>query len=145
MFEIMENPIDIKRLFRETATEEDGGVVFFLGVVRRRSHDKNVVWLDYDAYPSMAMESFKKIAEEARVQWGVEHLSIIHRVGRLVVGDIAVAIVVASPHRKEAFKACQYAIDRVKEISPIWKKELTEEGCVWVNDACDSQLEVSGV
>ncbi len=143
MFEITDTPIDINMLLRQASTEEDGGVVLFLGIVRRRSHEKRVMWLEYQAYPEMAVRSFQTIAEEVRKRWGVQNLSIIHRVGRLAVGDIAVAIVAASPHRREAFEACRYAIDRVKEIAPIWKKELTEEGCVWVADACGPALEVA--
>ena len=145
MFDITQNPIDVNGLLQKVRTEEDGGIALFLGTVRRHSRHEKVIWLEYEAYPAMALRSFQTIAEEVHRQWGVERISIVHRVGRLQVGDIAVAVVAASPHRKEAFKACQYAINRVKEISPIWKKELTEEGCVWVNDACDSQLEVSGV
>ena len=133
MFDITENPIDVQALIRRTTTEEDGGVAVFLGTVRRHSQGKNVVWLEYEAYPAMAIQSFQKIGEEVRARWGMEHLSILHRTGRLVVGDIAVVVVAAAPHRKEAFAACQYAIDRLKAISPVWKKELTEDGCVWVD------------
>ncbi len=132
MFEITKRPIDFDALLRETSTEEDGGIVFFLGRVRRLSGGEKVAWLEYEAYPSMVIQTFQEIAKQARIQWGVERLSIVHRVGRLLVGDIAVAVVAASPHRKEAFEACRWAIDQVKEISPIWKKELTESGCVWI-------------
>ena len=145
MFEITQDPIDVQALINRTTTEEDGGVAIFLGTVRRKSLGKRVIWLEYEAYPAMAMQSFQQIGEEVRARWGVERLSIVHRVGRLVVGDIAVAVVSASPHRKEAFAACRYAIDRVKAISPVWKKELTEDGCVWVDGSQESAMEVSHV
>ena len=141
MLEITQNPIDIQNLLRETATEEDGGIVLFIGTVRRHSKGETVVWLEYEAYPAMTLQSFRQIAEEVKVRWGVERLSIVHRTGRLIVGDIAVAVVAASPHRQEAFEACRWAIDQVKAISPIWKKELTDNGCVWVDGCRDSAKE----
>lgn len=145
MFDVTKSPIDLETLLRETTTEEDGGVVLFVGRVRRHSSGGTVVWVEYEAYPEMVIESFQKIAEETRTQWRVEQLSIVHRVGRLLVGNIAVAVVAASPHRKEAFEACRYAITRVKEISPIWKRELTQDGCVWVDGCPNEALEVGGV
>jgi molybdopterin synthase catalytic subunit len=130
VLKITSSPIDFNGLLRQTITQEDGGVVLFLGVVRRHSEDREVTSLDYEAYPDMALKSFKAIVAEAQERWGVQRLSIVHRTGTLQVGEIAVAVVAASPHRAEAFAACRYAIDRLKEVSPIWKKESLEVSCV---------------
>ena len=130
MFQITSHPIDVNSFLRATATAEDGGVALFVGMVRRHSQGDEVSSLTYETYAVMATESFRKIAEEAKAQWGVERLTIVHRVGKLLVGEIAVVVVAASPHRREAFAACRFAIDRLKEISPIWKKEALEVSCV---------------
>lgn len=127
MFAVTESPIDVNALLRETATEDDGGISIFVGAVRRHSNGETVKALDYEAYADMAVQSFQEIAEEARTRWGVERMTIVHRVGKLFIGEIAVVVVAASPHRREAFQACHYAIDRVKEVSPIWKKEFVLE------------------
>lgn len=132
MFEIMHHPIDINAVLRQTSTEEDGGVVLFLGTVRRNTGNKKVEWLEYESYDAMAIRSFQKIANDVLSQWGVSHLSIVHRVGKCMVGEIAVVVVAASPHRQQAFAACCYAIDQLKESSPIWKKEMTDVDCLWV-------------
>ena len=132
MFKITSHPIDVQAVLQETSTEEDGGIVLFLGTVRRSTGNKKVEWLEYESYDAMAIRSFHKIADDVRSQWGVEHLSIVHRTGKCLVGEIAVMVVAASPHRREAFDACRYAIDQLKEISPIWKKEMTDADCVWV-------------
>ena len=137
MLELTKNPIDVNSFLKRAATDEDGGVVLFLGTVRRHSRGEKIVWLDYEAYPPMVIESFKTIAEEVLGRWGVERISILHRLGRLLVGEVAVAVSAASPHRREAFEACHYVIDRIKEISPIWKKEFTEDGAVWVGSIGD--------
>jgi molybdopterin synthase catalytic subunit len=132
MFEITPDPIDINTVLRETSTEEDGGVVLFLGTVRQHTGKKKVGWLEYESYQAMALRSFQKIAEDVYSQWGVRRLSIVHRTGKCTVGEIAVAIVAASTHRREAFEACRYAIEQLKENSPIWKKEMTNSDCLWV-------------
>ncbi|MDA2917286.1 molybdenum cofactor biosynthesis protein MoaE, partial [Nitrospinae bacterium AH_259_B05_G02_I21] len=88
--------------------------------------------LEYEAYPSMAERKMTQIGEEIRAKWAVDAVVILHRVGRLEVGEMSVAIAVAAPHRREALEACAYAIDRLKEIVPIWKKEVFEDGEVWV-------------
>jgi molybdopterin synthase catalytic subunit len=110
-----------------------GAVVTFTGVVREQSNSgRAVTHLEYEAYPEMAEEQMAAIAEEIRARWGLGHVAMTHRVGRLAVGEVAVAIAVASPHRREGFEACQFAIDRLKAIVPIWKKEIGPDGAEWV-------------
>jgi molybdopterin converting factor subunit 1 len=110
-----------------------GGVVTFMGVVRRDGHHLgDVIRLEYEAYVEMALEVLAEIAQEIEREWPGAHVAIHHRVGALTVGEAAVAIAAAAPHRAEAFAACRAAIDRLKERAPIWKKEIGESGEVWL-------------
>jgi molybdopterin synthase catalytic subunit len=111
---------------------EAGGVVVFVGTVRNQTADKKVVRLEFEAYERMAVSEMRKIAEQAAERWPVQRMLIHHRTGTLVAGDIAVIIAVSTPHRKAAFEACEYAIDTLKQTVPIWKKEVFEDGEVWV-------------
>ncbi len=137
MFLITDQPIELFSALDQEGDGEFGAVASFTGIVRGRSGGRNVRALQYEAYQPMALRSFERIAEEVKERWGVQHLAIIHRVGTLAPGEIAVAVSAAAAHRQEALAACSYAIDRVKEISPIWKKEFFEgEEAVWV--ACEA-------
>lgn len=109
-----------------------GGVAVFVGTVRDHTQGRAVMRLVFEAYGPMAMAEMRKIAEAAQERYGAVKVSIHHRTGTLGVGDIAVVIAVATPHRKAAFEACQYAIDTLKETVPIWKKEIFADGEVWV-------------
>jgi len=100
--------------------------------VRDTARGKAVRYLEYEAYPPAAEQSFRQIADEIRQRWGIDRVAIVHRVGRIEIGEASVVIAVASPHRAEAFDACRYAIDRLKQIAPIWKKEVYEDGEVWI-------------
>ena len=111
---------------------EAGGVVVFVGTVCNQTADKKVVRLEFEAYERMAVSEMRKIAEQAAERWPVQRMLIHHRTGTLVAGDIAVIIAVSTPHRKAAFEACEYAIDTLKQTVPIWKKEVFEDGEVWV-------------
>lgn len=111
-----------------------GAVVTFLGTVRDLTGERETVALDYEAYPGMAEKKMAEIEEETRKQWPVGELLMIHRLGHLEVGDISVAVAVSCPHRAQAFEACRYAIDRLKELVPIWKKENWADGSTeWVH------------
>lgn len=135
LVEISSAPIDPARIFR-AATVEDGAVVTFLGVVRGSTGGRAVVGLEYEAYEEMAINEMKKIAGDSAEKWPVSKIWMIHRTGALEVGDISVAIAVAAPHRGEAFDACEYLIDTLKQSVPIWKKELFEDGSAsWVEHA----------
>ncbi len=131
MIEITEEPIDVGAVVTSVRYAGGGAVVTFLGTVRDHDEAGRVIALEYEAYTTMAIGQLKAIVEEIRSRWGIHHVSIVHRVGRLQVGEISVVIAVASPHRAEAFDACRYAIDRIKEIVPIWKKELYPDGSEW--------------
>jgi molybdopterin synthase catalytic subunit len=109
-----------------------GGVVSFIGCVREVAEGKHVDFLEYEAYEPMALAALRQVCDEVSARWPVNAVAIEHRLGRLEIGEDAVVIAVSCPHRAEAFEACRYAIDRLKEIVPIWKKEHGEGGEVWV-------------
>lgn len=129
---IVAEPIDAEALADLVRTDECGAVCVFKGVARRYSRGREVVHLEYEAYPPMAERKLEEIAEEIRVRWGVDRVAILHRVGVLAIGEASVVIAVAAPHRREAFAACQYAIDRLKQTVPIWKKEVWSDGSQWI-------------
>lgn len=130
--ELTYKPIIPEAVTSKVLRDSHGAVVTFLGTVRDHSEGKKVSYLEYEAYPEMAVKKLEELTEEIKQRWGVEDVAIIHRLGHLEVGEIAVVIAVASPHRKEAFEACQYAIDRLKALVPIWKKEAFQDGERWV-------------
>jgi molybdopterin synthase catalytic subunit len=109
-----------------------GGIVVFEGVVRDNARGKQIRYLEYDVYPEMAVQQIREIVAEAERRWGVERVAVAHRVGKLEIGEASVIIVVASPHRGEAFDACRYIIDTLKTTVPIWKKEVATNGEEWV-------------
>ena len=134
MFQITDRPIQPEAIIEKVQKASCGAVVTFLGTVRSPSEGKEVIHLDYETYAEMALPKLQEIGQEIKERWELEDVAIWHRVGRMVPGDIAVAIAVAAPHRREAFEACHYAIDRIKEIVPIWKKEVFSDGSRWVED-----------
>jgi molybdopterin synthase catalytic subunit len=113
----------------------DGAVAAFLGVVRNHNVGRSVRYLEYEAYVPLAQKSFERISAEINARWPGVRLALHHRVGRLEIGEASVAIAAASPHRADAFAACRYAIERVKQIAPIWKREFFEGGDVWIEGA----------
>ncbi|MBI2954812.1 MAG: molybdopterin converting factor subunit 1 [Chloroflexi bacterium] len=131
-FEITEDVVTVEDLISEVTDDTAGAVVTFIGVVRGNSQGKRVLYLEYEAYKEMAEKKLAEIGEEIREKWGLGRIAVRHRVGHLDVGETAVVVAIASPHRKEGFEACQYAIDRLKQVVPIWKKEVWEDGEVWV-------------
>ena len=132
-FSISRDPIDVAEVARGVRSDACGAVVTFAGVVRETSDDGRAVsGLSYEAHDTMAIDEFKRIAAEAREQFGLCTVAIVHRTGDLAVGDVAVAVAVAAPHRGAAFDACEYAIDELKRRAPIWKKEQYAGGAgVW--------------
>lgn len=132
MFRITEDEITVQNVIEAVEHPGAGAIATFLGTVRDHSRGKRVLYLEYDAYPEMAERTLRQIGEEIRERWGLDRVAIVHRIGRLEIGEASVAIAVAAPHRAEAFEACRYAVDRLKEIVPIWKKEVWEGGEYWV-------------
>lgn len=114
-------------------TDDSGGIVAFVGTVRNQTKGKRVVRLDFEAYEPMAISEMRKIAERAVEQFSLKKIAIHHRVGMLEVGEIPVLIAASAAHRGAAFDACEFAIDTLKETVPIWKKEVFEDGEVWVS------------
>lgn len=112
-----------------------GAIVSFLGTVRSENAGRRVLRLEYEAYEPLALCVFQRIAGEVRESWPSVDMALHHRIGSLVVGDVSVVIVTASPHRAQAFAACSYVIERVKQIAPIWKHEYFEDGDVWIEGA----------
>jgi molybdopterin synthase catalytic subunit len=107
-------------------------MVIFEGVVRDNARGKQIRYLEYDVYPEMAMQQIREILAEAERRWNVDRVAVAHRIGRLEIGEASVIIVVATPHRGEAFEACRYIIDTLKTTVPIWKKEVATNGEEWV-------------
>jgi molybdopterin synthase catalytic subunit len=125
------SPIPTADLVRQQKASADGAVVVFEGVVRNNSGGRRTVYLDYEAYQPMAIRKMEEIGEEAKRKFEIDHIGMMHRLGRLEIGETSVVIIVTAAHRRAAFGACQWAIDRLKEIVPIWKKEHFEDGSVW--------------
>ena len=123
--------IDAEELVREAKRGEDGAVVVFDGIVRNHTRDRQTLYLDYEAYQEMAAKQMDVLGREAIAHFGVRHVSMVHRLGRLNVGETSVLIVVASAHRAQAFDACRWLIDTLKKTVPIWKKETFVDGSVW--------------
>src|SRR5204862_3515982 len=113
----------------------DGAVVTFLGLVRNHNVGRSVRYLEYEAYEPLALKAFERIDAEITARWPGVRLALHHRIGRLEIGEASVAIAAASPHRGNAYAACRYAIERVKQIAPIWKKEYFDGGDVWIEGA----------
>lgn len=129
---ITREPLDRNALIAAVSDPRVGGIVVFEGVVRNHARGKEVRYLEYDVYPEMAIEQIRAIVTEAERRWGVERVAVAHRVGRLEIGEASVIVVVATPHRAEAFDACRYIIDTLKTTVPIWKKEVATNGEEWV-------------
>ena len=132
LFEITTQPISVDEVSRRAISPAVGSVVTFIGVVRDNNLGRQVRSLEYEAYPEMAEPILAQIGEEIRARWPVEQVAIVHRVGRLEIGEVSVVIAIASAHRQGAFEAGSYAIDRVKQIAPVWKKEYLDGGEVWL-------------
>jgi molybdopterin synthase catalytic subunit len=128
------DPIDHHALTEAVRRPDCGAVVTFLGTVRDLTDGKETIALDYEAYPGMAEMKMAEIEREVRQRWPVGEMKMIHRTGRLGVGEVSVAVAVSCPHRAQAFEACRHAIDRLKEMVPIWKKENWADGSTeWVH------------
>lgn len=132
MIEITEKPLDAEAITAKVRKDTNGAVVTFLGTTRRFSEGRTVLYLEYEAYNDMALKKLTQIHQEMLQEWAIEDVAIAHRIGRLEIEETSLVVAVASPHRKEAFLACHKVVDRIKEIVPIWKKEIFEDGSAWV-------------
>jgi len=129
-----EQALDVRAVEARVVGDDAGGVVTFVGAVRDHSRGQAIRHLEYEAYPGMAEREMEKICDEAARRWPDARVAIAHRVGPLAIGDLAVVVATAAPHRAEAFEACRFAIDTLKETVPIWKKEFTTSGEYWVEE-----------
>jgi len=134
MIDIVDQPIDVAGLSSGEDDGLSGGFVAFVGRVRQHTQGRAVIRLEYETYREMALLELEKLAAEARSTFEITDIDIVHRVGVLEHGEAAVVIVVRAPHRAAAFDACRWAIDTLKKTVPIWKKEVFEDGTVWVGD-----------
>ena len=132
MIEVTEKPIDIGAVLDAVEGAGDGAVVLFVGRVRDHTRDRRVTHLDYEAYGEMARGELVALADQALAELGARRVALVHRTGRLEIGDVAVAVAVSSEHRPEAFEACRWLIDTLKQRVPIWKKEWYGDGGHWI-------------
>jgi MoaE-MoaD fusion protein len=130
---LVDKMIDAEALIRHVRSGGDGAIVTFDGCVRNQSHGRRTLYLDYEAYESMALAKMREIAAEARTKFPIDRVAIAHRLGRLEIGETSVFIAVSAPHRAAAFDACRHIIDTLKRSVPIWKKEYFEDGAVWAD------------
>ena len=133
IFELVRAPIDMRALAAHVRAPEDGAIVTFDGFVRDQSHNRPTVYLDYEAYESMALAKMREIGVQLHEKFPIHRVAIVHRLGRLEIGETSVFIAVSAPHRAAAFDACRLAIDTLKCTVPIWKKEYFEDGAVWAD------------
>jgi molybdopterin synthase catalytic subunit len=134
LFEIIDEPIKVEEIVKKVERREAGAITTFIGTVREWTKGRRTLSLEYQAYASMAVKMLEKIGDEIKEKWPTAQTAISHRVGHLEISDIAVVIAVSSPHRKIAYEANEYAIERIKQIVPIWKKEHWEDGETWIGD-----------
>ena len=134
-FRVTREPLDLAQAAKAVTSPDCGAVATFVGVVRNHNQGRPVRWLDYECYEPLAVKSLERIAAEAAAKWPGTRLSIAHRVGPMQIGEASVVIAAASPHRADAFAACRYAIERIKQIVPIWKHEHFDGGETWIEGA----------
>ncbi|BAB06738.1 molybdenum cofactor biosynthesis protein MoaE [Halalkalibacterium halodurans] len=137
-FAIMEQPIVIQQVIDQVVHPHAGAINTFIGTVRELTKGKRTLYLQYEAYPSMAEKKLAQIGQEIQERWPEARVAITHRIGRLEITDVAVVIAVSTPHRADSYEASRYAIERIKEIVPIWKKEHWEDGEMWVGDQLET-------
>lgn len=133
LLQLVREPIDQAALVRHVRADQDGAVVTFDGCVRNQSHGRRTLYLDYEAYETMALAKIQEITAEIHAKFPIHRVAIVHRLGRLEIGETSVFIAVSSPHRPAAFDACRFAIDTLKRTVPIWKKEYFEDGAIWAD------------
>jgi molybdopterin synthase catalytic subunit len=140
MIKIVQGPIDLDEVLDSVKSSEAGAIDVFIGTTRDHSDGRKVLSLEYEAYEPMAIKLMEAVGAEARRRWEIDRFAIVHRVGRVEVGDASVVIAVSAVHRREAFEVCRYVIDTLKRDVPIWKKEIFLDGEVWVGVQSDADV-----
>jgi molybdopterin synthase catalytic subunit len=143
VYRLTRDPVHSADLASQLKAPHDGAVVVFEGIVRDHFRGRKTLFLEYEAYEPMALRKMEEIGQEAKGKFAIDRIGMIHRLGRVEIGETSVAIVVAATHRGAAFEACHYAIDRLKQVVPIWKKEHFEDGAVWAESEGRSSLQQS--
>ncbi|OLB39393.1 MAG: molybdenum cofactor biosynthesis protein MoaE [Acidobacteria bacterium 13_2_20CM_57_17] len=133
IYQLVREPIDMAAQIRLVRAPEGGAIVTFDGFVRNQSHNRATLYLDYEAYESMALAKMQEIGLQIHEKYRIHRVAMVHRLGRLEIGETSVFIAVSAPHRAAAFDACRFAIDTLKRTVPIWKKEYFEDGAVWAD------------
>ncbi|RDW20166.1 molybdenum cofactor biosynthesis protein MoaE [Oceanobacillus arenosus] len=144
LFEIVDVPVRIEQLIKKVERRKAGAITTFIGTVREWTKGRRTIFLEYQAYIPMAIKMLAAIGEEVETKWPETRIAITHRIGRLEISEIAVGIAVSSPHRKAAYEANEYAIERIKQIVPIWKKEHWDDGETWIGDQLENVPYSSG-
>jgi molybdopterin synthase catalytic subunit len=137
-YAISKEPINVQEVIDKVVQREAGAITTFIGTVRELTHGKKTLYLVYEAYESMAVKKLEQIGNEIKERWHGSEVAITHRVGKLDITDVAVVIAVSTPHRADAYEANRYAIERIKEIVPIWKKEHWEDGQEWIGNQLET-------
>lgn len=143
-FEIIERPIEIEEVIKKVEGRNAGAINTFIGTVREMTKGKKTLYLKYDSYIPMAEKKLSQIGSEIQEKFPDAKVAITHRIGELTISDIAVVIAVSTPHRADSFEGSRYAIERIKEIVPIWKKEHWEDGEEWIGDQLEKNAYPSG-
>jgi molybdopterin synthase catalytic subunit len=141
MYEIVSQPIAVSAVTAAVADPGAGAIVTFIGTTRDHNDGRRVTRLEYEAYPEMALAEMRKIGEVVRQRWPIERVAIVHRIGVVPIGEASVVIAVSAGHRRAGFEACHFAIDRLKEVVPIWKKEHFEGGEIWIGAQTGQRFE----
>ncbi|NWL88175.1 MULTISPECIES: molybdenum cofactor biosynthesis protein MoaE [unclassified Paenibacillus] len=144
MYVITDQPIVPEEVSNKVKRREAGAITLFLGTVREWTYGQRTIFLEYEAYLTMALAQMEQIGHEVRERWADTVVAVTHRVGRLEISDIAVVIAVSSPHRKAAYEANEYVIERIKQMVPIWKKEHGEDDAEWIGDQLNRQVYPDG-
>ena len=131
-FELTEEPLDVGAIARRVVPETCGAIVTLDGFVRQFTKERETLYLEYEGYAPMALKELEKLIERAREQFEIAHVGIVHRLGKLEIGETSVVISVAAPHRRAAFEACEWLIKELKRTVPIWKKEIYADGETWI-------------
>ena len=135
LFEVIEQAISVDQVIGRLADPAVGAITTFVGVVRGETDGRETLYLEYEAYPEMAERTLRQVGQEVQARWPeIRQVAIVHRTGRLEIGKTAVVIALSAAHRRQVFDALRYAIDRIKEIVPIWKKEVWADGAEWKSE-----------
>ena len=143
MFRVIQQSIDLNELVAYVTDPEAGAIATFIGTTRNNNEGRTVIALDYEAYPEMAEKELARIGNDAKKQWPICRMAIVHRLGPVQIGEASVIIAVSSAHRDAAFAACRFAIEEIKKTVPIWKKEVYEGGEVWIGTQTGQRLNPS--